>query len=59
MSGLADRVYCRYLNRNGDQCTGEAVRANPDEIHLCTRHLAEALQLLKMAGAVKVTAGVR
>jgi hypothetical protein len=40
---------CRYLNRYAVQCTGEAV--DPDgEVLLCTRHLGNALELLKVRG---------
>jgi hypothetical protein len=40
---------CRYLNRYAVQCTGEPV--DPDgEVLLCTRHLGNALELLKAKG---------
>lgn len=43
------RVTCRYLRRNGDQCTAEAV--DPDhEFVVCIRHLALAMELLRQAG---------
>lgn len=39
-------VYCRYLNRVSDQCTGEAV--DPDgEVLLCSKHLAAATELVR------------
>lgn len=39
-------VRCRYLRRCGQQCTAEA--AEPaGEILLCTRHLGEALALVR------------
>lgn len=40
------RITCRYLNRHGDQCTGEAVDAQ-GEILLCVRHLGLALELVR------------
>ena len=43
-------VRCRYLDRNSNQCTGEAV--DPlGEVLLCTRHLARALELVQARGA--------
>jgi hypothetical protein len=43
----ADRtVRCRYLNRTGDPCTGEAVDAH-GEVLLCTKHLALAIELVR------------
>lgn len=46
-------VRCRYLRRNDEQCTGEAVD-ELGEILLCTKHLARALELVKArtAGAL-------
>jgi hypothetical protein len=38
-------VTCRVLNRNGNQCTGEAVDETA-ELLICTRHLAEAQRLI-------------
>lgn len=47
---------CRYLDRHGAQCTGEPVDTSESaEILLCTRHLANAVQLLQ-ARAFTVTA---
>lgn len=53
------RITCRYLRRDSNQCTGEAV--DPDgEILLCTKHLARALQLVQVHMATaSVTAKTR
>ena len=40
------RTTCRYLRRDNNQCTGEAVDPN-GEILLCTKHLARALELVR------------
>jgi hypothetical protein len=40
---------CRYLNRHAVQCTGEPVDLE-GEVLLCTRHLGQALELLKARG---------
>ena len=40
------RTTCRYLRRDSNQCTGEAV--DPDgEILLCTKHMARAVVLMQ------------
>lgn len=45
---MSRMVTCRYLRRNEQQCTGEAV--DPDgDILLCTKHLARAMSLFKSA----------
>lgn len=37
---------CRYLRRNGNQCTAEA--ADPDgDILLCIKHMARAFTLVR------------
>lgn len=39
-------IRCRYLRRNSQQCTGEAV--DPDgDILLCTKHLARAIAMVR------------
>ena len=45
---MSDRLTrCRYLRRDANQCTAEAV--DPDaEILLCTKHLARALELVQI-----------
>ncbi|MFI6329870.1 hypothetical protein ACIBBG_16405 [Micromonospora chersina] len=45
---VTDRlIRCRYLRRNNAQCTAEAV--DPDgQVLLCTKHLARALQLIRV-----------
>jgi hypothetical protein len=48
-----DMNQCRYLNRWGEQCTAESVTPDPDIIQLCTRHLGEALRLLRHVGLAK------
>lgn len=46
-----NREQCRYLTRHANQCTGEPVDATEQaELLLCTRHLADALELLKARG---------
>lgn len=40
---------CRYLRRNDAQCTAEAV-AEDEELLLCSKHLARALELLQRKG---------
>ena len=43
-------IRCRYLRRNEQLCTAEAV--DPvGEVLLCSKHLARAMQLLNRAGA--------
>lgn len=40
------RTTCRYLRRDNNQCTGEAV--DPEgEILLCTKHLARSIELVR------------
>ncbi|WP_157437240.1 hypothetical protein [Actinoplanes subtropicus] len=47
------RDQCRYVTRHGNQCTGEPVDTSAQaEILLCTRHLGNALELLKARGFV-------
>lgn len=42
---------CRYLTRNGNQCTGEPLSAAEEaEALLCTRHLGNVLELLLANG---------
>jgi hypothetical protein len=42
---------CRYLTRSENRCTGEVVdNTEQAEVYLCTRHLGEAVQLLKARG---------
>jgi hypothetical protein len=42
---------CRYLTRNGNQCTGEPADMGVEaEALLCTRHLGDVLELLKAKG---------
>lgn len=57
---MTDRyVTCRYSDRHGNQCTGQAVDAE-GELLLCEKHLARALELLarKIPGlAVFLTGG--
>ncbi|MDV7221018.1 hypothetical protein [Streptomyces prunicolor] len=45
---MAAYVTCRILNRNGNQCTAEAVDPSA-ELLICTRHLAEAQRLIHQA----------
>lgn len=46
-----NRDQCRYLSRHGNQCTGEPVDTGDQaELLLCTRHLGNALELLKARG---------
>jgi hypothetical protein len=45
---IARMVSCRYLRRNEQQCTAEAV--DPDaEVLLCSKHLARAMRLFREA----------
>lgn len=37
---------CRYLDRHGNRCTGEAVD-DQGELLLCVRHLAAAIELIR------------
>ena len=38
---------CRYLRRNGEQCTAEAMDSRPDaEILLCQKHAAKVMQMI-------------
>lgn len=47
---------CRYLRRNDEQCTAEAV--DPvGEVLLCTKHLGRAMEMLKAAAARQVPVG--
>ncbi|MDW3849675.1 hypothetical protein NMK34_23965 [Micromonospora sp. BRA006-A] len=41
-------VRCRYMRRNDELCTAEAVDPTGDVL-LCTKHLARALALIKSA----------
>lgn len=44
----AKYVQCRYLRRNGEQCSAEAVDDSPDaHVLICAKHLARALQLVE------------
>ncbi|MFJ4785489.1 hypothetical protein [Streptomyces sp. NPDC088794] len=45
---MAGYLTCRVLNRNGNQCTGEAVDGSA-ELLICTRHLAAAQRLIHEA----------
>jgi hypothetical protein len=46
-----NRERCRYLTRYGNQCTGEPVDDSEQaEVLLCTRHLGNAIELLKARG---------
>jgi hypothetical protein len=48
---MTNREQCRYLTRHGNQCTGEPVDTSEQaEVLLCTRHLSDALGLLKARG---------
>lgn len=40
---LTKRVTCRYLRRNGEQCTGEAVDSTADVL-LCITHMARVVE---------------
>ncbi|MBX6387022.1 MAG: hypothetical protein IRZ07_29270 [Microbispora sp.] len=40
---LTRRVTCRYLRRNGEQCTGEAVDSTADVL-LCIKHMARVVE---------------
>jgi hypothetical protein len=53
-TGSGRRITCRYLTRDGNQCTGEAADAE-GEITLCLKHLARAFELIqhRMPGAAK------
>jgi hypothetical protein len=38
---------CRYLRRNDEQCTGEALDSSPDaEIVICAKHAAAVMDLV-------------
>lgn len=40
-------VQCRYLRRNGEQCTAEAMDSSPDaQIVICQKHAARVMQLI-------------
>lgn len=39
------RVTCRYLRRNDEQCTAEAIAPDADVL-LCTEHLARAIAII-------------
>lgn len=39
-------VRCRYLRRNGEQCTGEAIDPGA-EILLCAKHAGRVMRLVK------------
>jgi len=38
-----NRSQCRYLRRNGEQCTGEAADPNADVL-LCIKHMARVVE---------------
>jgi hypothetical protein len=43
-------ITCRYVDRNGNRCTGEAT--DPEaELLLCIRHMACALELVRHLAA--------
>lgn len=44
----ATHTQCRYLRRNAQQCTAEAVDPDAD-ILLCSKHLARAMELYRSA----------
>ena len=47
------RTTCRYLRRDSNQCTGEAV--DPDaEILLCQTHLGRAVALVRHAAVQRL-----
>ena len=38
---------CRYLRRNGEQCTAEALDGSPDAlIVLCMKHSSRVMQMI-------------
>jgi hypothetical protein len=40
-------IRCRYLRRNEEQCTAEALDSSPDaEIVICQKHAAAVLDLV-------------
>lgn len=48
-------ITCRVLTGRGVQCTAEAVDPNA-ELKICTRHLSEAVRLLKDARLTEANA---
>ena len=44
---------CRYLRRNNERCTAEAVDEHADVV-LCSKHLAATLVFLREAGALRL-----
>ncbi|MEU7609533.1 hypothetical protein [Micromonospora sp. NPDC049204] len=50
-SPTTDRVVrCRYKRRNDEMCTAAAVEPDGDVL-LCTKHLARAITLIRVATA--------
>jgi hypothetical protein len=44
----APHVQCRYLRRNDQQCTAEAIDGRPDAlIHLCAKHAGRVMELIE------------
>ena len=40
-----ETIYCRYLRRNGEQCTAEAIDGDPDsEVVICQKHAAAVMR---------------
>ncbi|MBA9002030.1 hypothetical protein [Thermomonospora cellulosilytica] len=44
----ANYTQCRYLRRNGEQCTAEALDPSAD-ILICSKHAARTMQLIRAA----------
>jgi hypothetical protein len=51
------RVTCRYLRRNDEQCTGEAIDPNADVL-ICSKHAARVMALVR-TGIRNVTGASR
>lgn len=45
------KARCRYLRRNGEQCTGEALDPNADVL-ICSKHAARTMQLIRSAAGL-------
>lgn len=47
-------VQCRYIRRNGEQCTAEAMDTSVDSlIIICSKHAAAVLLMTREAAAKK------
>lgn len=45
---MSTHVTCRYLRRNDEQCTGEAIDGGPDsEVVICQKHAAAVMRQIQ------------